>query len=102
MVLNMVQTKVHKGEQKNERKVERRGFKFSLRTIENLEYLVKTGVVRNETEAIDFALEALASEYKTREKIKHEKEIVIYEGKGQHHKVKDVENCTLEQDAPNA
>ncbi len=99
----MVQAKVQDKVQRIERNEERRGYRFSFRTIENLKYLVNMGIARNETEAIDFALEAFASEYKTREKLKHESnEIVIHEGKGQVHKGKEVEDCTLRQDALNA
>jgi hypothetical protein len=86
-----------------ERNEERKGYRFSFRTIENLKYLVNMGIARNETEAIDFALEAFASEYRTREKIKHEsQEIVIHEGKGQAYRSKVVEDCTLKADALSA
>jgi hypothetical protein len=99
----MVQAKVQEKVQRIERNEERRGFRFSFRTIENLKYLVDMGIARNETEAIDFALEAFASEYRTREKLKHESnEIVIHEGKGQSYRSKEVEDCTLKADALNA
>jgi hypothetical protein len=60
----------------------RKGYRFSRRTIDNLDYLIKIGVVRNETEAIDLAIEALASEYRTREKLQKE-DVTIHEGKNQ-------------------
>lgn len=56
---------LRKADQTTEMKETRKGYRFSGRTIENLEFLIKTGVVRNETEAIDLALEHLATEYRT-------------------------------------
>lgn len=52
-------------QQKEKKKETRRGYRFSRRTIENLEYLIKTEVVRNETEAIDLAIEHFTTMYQT-------------------------------------
>ena len=52
---------------KNEKQ---KGFRFSKRTINNLRGLIDDlGVVRNETEAVDLALEHLYTELKTREQM---------------------------------
>lgn len=44
----------------------RKGFRFSQATSDNLKELVEMGVVRNETEAIDLAVEHFLTEKKTR------------------------------------
>ena len=42
------------------------GFRFSNRTMNNLNALVEMGLARNRTEAIDFALEHIVTEEKTK------------------------------------
>lgn len=48
------------------RQEKQKGFRFSKRTIDNLRAMIDDlGVVRNETEAVDLALEHMVTELKT-------------------------------------
>lgn len=50
----------------------RRNYGFNGYTIDNLKYLIEKGAASNETQIIELAVERLATEYRTREKIKNE------------------------------
>lgn len=44
----------------------RESFKFSMRTIQNIQALIELGLARNKTEAIDLALEHMVTEETTK------------------------------------
>lgn len=45
----------------------RRNYSFSRHTIENMEWLINKKIVRNETEAIDLAIQQLKTMYEARD-----------------------------------
>jgi hypothetical protein len=65
----------------------RRNYAFSQRTIENLKWLIDRKIYRNETEAIDLAIERMRTIYEMREE---ESKMSILENPGEAKKSKRV------------